>query len=143
MKRELTGAAKAAQAIRTELKASFPGVKFSVTSESYSMDDSVRIHWTDGPRAKDVDTITSKYQYGHFDGMQDLYENSNVIKGLPQAKFVTTTRHHSEERKAKAKAEFAERWQTDPDDYAAVLVKFGDYAGADREIRKLLDVSVA
>jgi len=143
MKRELTRVAKAAQAIRVELKAKFPGIKFSVTSQNYSMGDSVHIRWIDGPRSKDVDAIVMKFQYGHFDGMQDLYENTNVIEGLPQAKYVFTNPEISEERIAKARAKFVERWGIDPDDHAAVREKFGDYAGADREIHKILDESAA
>lgn len=143
MKRELTRAAQAAKAIKNELQAAFPGVKFSVTSENYSGGDSVRVHWTDGPKQKDVDDLLSKYEYGHFDGMRDLYEYDNVNKDIPQAKYIFATRHHSEERQARAREEFIARWKFDPDDHAAVRERFGDYMGADREIHKILDVSVA
>jgi hypothetical protein len=139
MKREMTTAARAAKAIRMELKAKFSGIKFSVTSENYSMGDSVRIRWTDGTRSMDVDAIVMKYQYGDFDGMRDLYENTNVIEGLPQVKFVFTNREISEERRAKAKALFVERFKIDPDDFEAVKEKLHSYDGARREIGRILE----
>ncbi|CAK0749238.1 hypothetical protein CCP3SC1AL1_1690002 [Gammaproteobacteria bacterium] len=63
----------AARNIRTELKRAFPGHKFSVTSESFSMGDSVDISWVDGPTVKAVEAITNRYSKGHFDGMEDIY----------------------------------------------------------------------
>lgn len=59
--------------IRIELKRAFKGVKFSVTS-SY---DTVNINWTDGPTYAQVEKLTSKYQEGSFNGMEDLYEYSS------------------------------------------------------------------
>jgi hypothetical protein len=38
-----------------------------------------------------------KYQYGHFDGMQDMYINSNSRDDLPQSKYVKTGRKMSDE----------------------------------------------
>jgi hypothetical protein len=84
--------AQAASLIKSELKKAFPEIKFSVISKIFSMGNAVRIHWTNGVSVDEVEKITNKYQYGHFDGMTDMYENSNVIEGLPQAKFVTTSR---------------------------------------------------
>lgn len=95
--RKLTPAAEAAKMIRAELKKTFPNVKFSVTSENYSMGDSVRINWTDGVTTEQVNEIVKKYQYGHFDGMTDCYEFSNNREDIPQAKFVMTTRNYSDE----------------------------------------------
>jgi hypothetical protein len=92
-----TGAAMCAAAIRVELKAAFPDVKFSVTSSTFSMGDSVNIRWTDGPAYDVIDAIISKYQYGHFDGMTDMYEYSNRVAGIPQAKYVHAQRSMSPE----------------------------------------------
>jgi len=36
----------------TRLKESFPGIKFSVKSSTYSMGASIRIRWLDGPNTK-------------------------------------------------------------------------------------------
>jgi len=89
--------AGAAAAIKAELKAAFPGVKFSVTSDSFSMGDSVHITWTDGPTSKEVKAISGKYQYGHFNGMEDIYENTNSRDDIPQSKYVSESRSISDE----------------------------------------------
>lgn len=96
-----SSAANCAAAIRTELKTAFPGIKFSVTCENFSMGDSVDIRWEDGPTTKEVEEFTSKYQYGHFDSMTDMYESSNSRDDIPQSKYVHTNRQLSEELKAK------------------------------------------
>ena len=89
--------AQAASAIRAELKNAFPTVKFSVKSESFSGGNSVNIHWYDGPLTKEVDAIVGKYQYGHFNGMEDIYEYSNKNDDIPQAKYVQTSRKITQE----------------------------------------------
>ena len=95
-----TGAANTAQAIREELKANFAGVKFSVKSDNFAGGDSVHISWTDGVTADQVREITSKYQYGHFNGMEDIYEYSNQNDNIPQAKYVSEHRTMSAEAEA-------------------------------------------
>lgn len=95
-----TAAANCAAAIRAELKAAFVGVKFSVTSDTFSGGNSVHIDWTDGPTVKEVEAITSKYQYGHFNGMEDLYEDSNSREDIPQAKYIQEQRRMSDTAKA-------------------------------------------
>jgi hypothetical protein len=91
--------AATAKAIKQELKMAFPDIKFSVNSDSFAGGDSVRIKWTDGPTDKSVHEITSKYQYGHFNGMEDIYEYSNRIENLPQTKYIQTSRYISDEKK--------------------------------------------
>ena len=88
--------AGAAAAIKAELKAAFPGIKFSVTSDSFSMGDSVHISWTDGPTTEEVKAISGKYQYGHFNGMEDIYEHTNRREDIPQSKYVSESRSKSE-----------------------------------------------
>ena len=61
-----------AKIIRSTLKKQFPGVKFAVRSEKYSMGASIHISWTDGPREKEVNAITDGFQGASFDGMNDL-----------------------------------------------------------------------
>lgn len=63
------GAVQVTGNIRKELKAKFPGMKFSVRKRSY---DSVSINWTDGPTEEQVKEITKKYRDSYFDGMQDM-----------------------------------------------------------------------
>ena len=43
-----------------------------------------------------VNEIIKKYQYGHFNGMEDIYEYSNSRDDIPQAKFVFVNRTMSE-----------------------------------------------
>lgn len=89
MARELTDAAKAAKAIRAELKAI--GVKARVKSQTYSGGDSVDVYTTDlTPEVMaQVNTICKKYQEGHFDGMTDCYEYTNTNSELTaQVKYV-------------------------------------------------------
>jgi len=92
-----SSAANAASAIREELKKHFPNIKFSVKSSNFSMGDSVSISWTDGPTAEQVKKYSDKYQYGHFDGMTDMYESTNRRNDIPQTKYVSENRTISEE----------------------------------------------
>jgi hypothetical protein len=108
--RKLSIYAQTAKAIRTELKEKFPETKFSVTSETFSMGNAVRIGWTDGPTEKAVKEIVDKYQYGHFDGMIDCYEYSNTRDDIPQVKYVTTQRDMSDEVRDKIVAEHNKEW---------------------------------
>lgn len=61
---------KAAAANIRKLLKQFKGVKFSVTSDH----NSVYVRWTDGPTAKSVDEIVSKFKEGYFDGSDDCYK---------------------------------------------------------------------
>jgi hypothetical protein len=104
--------AAAAAAIRRELKASFPDTSFSVRSSVFSGGDSVDIAWTDGPSLKAVNALVGKYQEGHFDGMQDLYEYSNSRSDLPQVKYVMPQREISYELASKVADELNEKYGT-------------------------------
>ncbi len=99
MKRQLTEAAQAAKMIRKELKKH--GIKAKVKSENYSMGSSVNIT-LNNELPKTVELVTSfakAFQYGHFDGMNDIYEHSNNNDDLPQAKFVFVENAYSDELK--------------------------------------------
>lgn len=89
---------RAAENIRRELKAAFPGVNFSVKTKSFSGGDDINISWTDGPTTEEVQAITSKYEEGSFDGMVDMYnyhkDRDDLIGG---AKYVFENRHISDE----------------------------------------------
>lgn len=71
MEKIFESAAQTAKKVRKELKASFPGIKFSVTSSTYSMGSSVSVNWTDGPRSKEVDQVLNQFSSASFDGMTD------------------------------------------------------------------------
>jgi hypothetical protein len=89
--------AGASAAIKAELKKEFPNTKFSVTSDTYSGGNSVRISWTDGPTNAEVEKYSSKYQYGQFNGMEDIYEYTNSREDIPQVKYVQESRSLSNE----------------------------------------------
>jgi hypothetical protein len=93
----LTGAAACAAAIRKELKEKFPGVRFSVRSQTFAGGDSVDIDWTDGPTYEEVEAIVKDYQEGYFDGMTDSYEyKKDRDPNKPGAKYVSANKHFSE-----------------------------------------------
>lgn len=95
--KQMSEHARCAKAIRAELKKLFPETKFSVTSQTYSGGDSVRVSWTDGVQQEVITELTRKYQYGSFDGMTDCYNYDNKNADLPQAKYIQTSRHMSEQ----------------------------------------------
>lgn len=82
--------------LRRELKAAFPGIKFSVKCDGY---DSVKITWTDGPTKAAVEQISNKYSGGHFDGMEDMYHvtRSPWTEVFGSAKYIFVVRKHSPE----------------------------------------------
>lgn len=86
--------AKAAKAIRLELKKEYPSVKFSVRSDSYAGGESISIDWTNGPQTDAVKLIVNKYQYGHFNGMDDSYSVSNKRNDIPQVQYIKLYRDH-------------------------------------------------
>lgn len=88
----------AARNIRIELKAAFPGVKFSVKSSRFSMGDSIDVKWTDGPNGDQVDAIIDRYAAGSFNGMEDIYEYSRDAwkDAFGDAKYVHSSRSMSD-----------------------------------------------
>jgi len=98
-KRQLTGAALTAKMIKKKLTSLYPRVKFSVTSDTFSMGDSVSIKWTDGPLYETVNDITKQYQHGSFNSMEDIYEYESIDPslGCKGAKYVQCSREISSE----------------------------------------------
>jgi hypothetical protein len=85
----------AAKNIRLELKKTFPKIKFSVRSESYSGGNSIDIGYFDGPTAKRIENITDKYSGGSFNGMEDIYEYAHSIwtDVFGDSKYIFVNRH--------------------------------------------------
>ena len=95
--KQISEHAQAAKNCRMFLKNK--GIKCSVKSESYSMGSSVRVNIYNQP-PEIVEMVTAelkKYQYGHFDGMQDLYEHSNSRDDIAQVKFLFVNNEFSDE----------------------------------------------
>lgn len=110
----------AAQEIRKIMKASFPTVKFSITSDY----NSVRIKWTDGPTTSLVDELTADYAMGSFNSTEDIYEYNNRNNSLPQVKYIFTERSMSEA----VGQQIATEWGiTDPNEYNERLQCYGSH----------------
>jgi len=89
----------AAENTRRQLAKTFPGQKFSVTSESFSMGDAVDIRWTDGPTIEEVEAITKHYKEGYFDGMDDMYHDVDSPWHIfGHSKYINESRRISPER---------------------------------------------
>lgn len=102
--------AKCAKEIRTILKNKFPECKFRVVSHNYSMGDSVTVHYDNFLPTAEIEKWISGFQYGHFDGMTDMYENSNRVEGRPQTKYLFVERHIDAEKKQAIKEEIAAKF---------------------------------
>jgi hypothetical protein len=79
--------ARAAAAIRKELKAKFPETKFRVQSSAFAGGTSVSVEYH-GIDPKLLEPILRKYEYGSFNPMDDSYSHDNRNPDLPQAKYV-------------------------------------------------------
>lgn len=108
-----TEAAQTAVAVRAALKTAFPGMKFSVRSETFSGGDAVRIGWTNGPSHEAVDAITDRFTSGTFNGMTDSFEYNRDRTG-PTAMFVTCNRRISAELEAKVTADLRAMFASEP-----------------------------
>lgn len=89
--------AKCAALVRQELKEKFPLTKFKVNSQNYSMGDSVNVSWIDGAAENEVEELLAKYQYGRFNGMEDIYESNNRRDDIAQTKYLFCNREISDE----------------------------------------------
>lgn len=83
--------AETAKLIRAQLKAKFPGVKFSVKSSVYAGGASIDVAWVDGPTGKMVDAIVKPFEGRGFDGMIDLaYSKTAFLMPDGSAVFAQT-----------------------------------------------------
>ena len=92
-----TQSALCARDVKQLLKKEYPTIQFNVRSSNFANGNSVHVSWNLGPTSDEVDKLVSKYQYGHFDGMIDMYEHSNMRDDIPQAKFVMCQREYKTE----------------------------------------------
>jgi hypothetical protein len=91
MSYEYLSCAATAKLVRAALKKAFPGVKFSVRSDTYSGGASINVNWTDGPSSAAVKRVAGAFAGGGFDGMIDMkYSVSHWL--LPDG---TVTAAHS------------------------------------------------
>lgn len=94
------GRVLASKNIKRELAHVFPGHKFSVKSRVYSGGNSIDVAWVDGPTVKAVEDVVSKYEEGHFNGMEDIYEynHSSFPDVFGGSKYVFANRNMSNEK---------------------------------------------
>jgi len=67
------------QVVRQYMKQKFTGVPFQMSTDSYSMGDSVRLYLNpakvdNATRDAIADEMQAVFQYGNFNGMEDIYE---------------------------------------------------------------------
>jgi len=93
--------AQTAAMIRKHIKSL--GIKAQVTSDSYAGGNSVRVSLTDETPAvcAKIEEYVNQFQYGSFNGMQDLYEYTNTRNDIPQVKYVFVNNHASPEMRQK------------------------------------------
>ena len=108
-----TTAAQTAQEIRKVLKHIHPEIKFQITSKSYSGGNSVEIQYTNGVATKEIEKIVNCFEYGSFNGMEDIYEYTNTNKNIPQVKYIFVNRHLSETIEEEAKKYIYNRYNQD------------------------------
>lgn len=130
-KREMSPEAKAARAIKQELKRR--GLDVRARSSSFSMGDSVTVDvlTPDLPpdSRKEITAYCEQYQYGEFDGMQDLYEYTNRRDDLPgQTKYISVNFEQSEACKA-AILEFLHRTGEPADAWGADSMPYRVWTG--------------
>jgi len=138
--------AQTAAAIRTELKNAFPGIKFRVTSETYTGGSSVRIEYVDGVKRERVERVVCKYEQGRFDGMTDSYDYTNSRSDIPQVKYIFVERECSDETRAAIMSDFGfepgtlNEWDADARSYRFEIVfrqfqqmQFGEHADIKNE----------
>lgn len=103
-KRQLSSVAQTAAQVRAALKAAFPGIKFSVRAESFSMGSAVRIAWVDGPTTKQVEKVSNSHERIDRDQWGEILSGGN--------RYITASRIVSDRVKAFAKTESLRRFGT-------------------------------
>ena len=76
MSKQYLSCAETAKLVRSALKESFPGVKFSVKSSVYSGGASINVSYVNGPTYDQVKAVVGMFEGSYFDGMTD-YKGSN------------------------------------------------------------------
>lgn len=104
MTKQLSNHAAAAKQIRDNLKER--GIKASVRASSYAGGSSVDVYLKQDmmpDTRQEIEVFCKRFQFGHFDGMTDCYNYSNVNDDLPQVQFVFVNGMFSAELRAEAK----------------------------------------
>ena len=136
--------AAAAAMIRKEMKKN--GIKGSVRSSSYSGGSSITVRVNDlTPWTLEALTrFVSGFQYGHFDGMYDIYEYSNSRDDIPQVRFTFVECSYSDELRQKAYEYLRAVWagyENHPESYKDAANLRGDCRWVSDEVYQVLNGS--
>lgn len=82
MSHQYVTAVDTAKLVRQALKEAFPGIKFSVRT-----DTSIRVRWTDGPNEEQVKAVVNCFRGGYFDGMYDYAGSMYAIFDGVETRF--------------------------------------------------------
>lgn len=121
-----TRVALTAQAIRKELKVAYPNTKFHVRSENYSGGNSIHVDYIqtlEAPREKEVKTLLSKYEGGHFDVMTDMYEYKSDVGSLTTKYLFVNA--DIDGLRSEYKADFMKYWGLTSEDDAECMKRTG------------------
>lgn len=120
--------AETAKLVRQALKKAFPGVKFSVRSQSYAGGASIDIRWTNGPTVKMVDAVADQFSGADFDGMIDMkIHNDSWL--LPDGTAIIASKAGTYGQRGSIPSEYNDKPHQD-----AIRVHFGaDYIFANRD----------
>jgi hypothetical protein len=105
-----TEVAQASQQIKKILKKEFPKTKFSVKSSNFTGGNSIDVSWVDGVSRKKVEKLISYFQYGKFNGQDEVYEHTNCRNDIPQTKYLCCSREISDEFYFLKLEEIRTRW---------------------------------
>lgn len=94
--------ARVAAMIKKELAAI--GLTAKVKSSSFSMGDSVTAKLQDVPACymKEIKSHFARYQYGSFNGMEDIYEYTNRRDDIPQTKYLRVETDYTDQARQAA-----------------------------------------
>lgn len=110
MKKQITEWAAAAAAIRAQLKTH--GIDCKVKSQAYAGGSSVNVQVFNQTPATvaQIERFCKQFQYGHFNGMEDIYEATNIREDIPQVSFVFVNNEISAELQAEIESWCDAHW---------------------------------
>lgn len=129
--------ADTAKLVRAALARAFPGVRFTVRSQSYSGGCSVNVRWTDGPLLREVEGVAKMFEGKRFDGSIDLAWTARLWL-LPDG----TASVASDDGSAGSGGYYGpvREWMPHPD---AILISTGAYVFCTREASPALNQRVS
>jgi hypothetical protein len=127
MTRRYINITETARTIRSELKAAFPAVKFSVRSQIYSMGSHITVRWSNGPTITAVERITDRRYGTGFDGMTDSTTSHDETLHGEAVHFAGSRPHCSREITPALEATYDAAWCALTDHERFVLTSRQDF----------------